>query len=600
MKYGFILFLLISIPFELFCQTCIKGDCKNGFGSCYYSNGGRYTGEFQLAKRTEKGIYYYANQNKYLGEWRNDLREGEGKLIFRNGDVYSGNFKADKMEGYGVMEFGSKDRYDGNWKLNKPSGKGTYYFAAGDRYEGDFVDARFEGEGTMFYRNGAKYVGQWKQSKKHGYGELITKEGKSIVAQWEADKPLKVLDESPAIAKDEVIVQQKPEETKKDEISQTPVIKDTVLESKINQQEAEKPIVQNEAKPQNPACDPEEKLPNCNTSYCADGKGIFYYSDGSKYVGQFELGEPHGKGICFYANGDRYDGYWDKHAPHGEGTMYFVSGLTYVALWDHGKVQKQLSRKQEFRLNPNIEVDQNPEVKIWAVVVGIARYEHMRSLKYSDDDAYRIYAFLKSPEGGALKDEQIRVLIDEDATRLKILQALNEVFLKADDNDVVMLYYSGHGLEGTFIPIDYDGTNNLISHEEIKDLLSRSKAKHKICYFDACYSGSLLAAKGPYSNSLLFFYDELDRTPGGTAFLMSSKNKEFSLEDGGLRQGIFSHFLIKGLKGQADTDLNKTITIKELFEYVYKNVREYTGNVQSPMIAGDYDEHMPVGFVRAD
>lgn len=62
----------------------------------------------------------------------------------------------------------------------------------------------------------------------------------------------------------------------------------------------------------------------------------------------------------------------------------------------------------------------------------------------------------------------------------------------------------------------------------------------------------------------------------------------------------FSHFLIKGLKGQADVDVNKTITIKELFDYVYKNVREYTGNVQSPMIAGDYDEHMPVGFIRKD
>jgi len=502
------------------------------------------------------------------------------------------------MEGYGVMEFSSKDRYDGNWKLNKPSGKGIYYFAAGDRYEGDFVDARFDGEGTMFYRNGAKYAGHWKFSKKDGYGELTDKEGKITIAQWEADKPIKILDVSPSEAKNEAIADNSAHENKQEEIKENQAINDTLAATKNNQALAENPKPTTEIKPQNPVCDPEEKLPNCNTSYCAEGRGIFYYSDGSKYVGQFELGEPHGKGICFYANGDRYEGNWDKHAPHGEGTMFFVSGLTYGALWDHGKVQKQLSRKQEFRLNPNIEVDQNPEVKIWAVVVGIARYEHMPSLKYSDDDAYRIYAFLKSPEGGALQDDQIRVLIDEDASRLKILQALNEVFLKADENDVVMFYYSGHGLEGTFIPIDYDGTNNLISHEEIKDILSRSKAKHKICYFDACYSGSLLAAKGPYSNSLLYFYDEIERTPGGTAFMMSSKNKEFSLEDGGLRQGIFSHFLIKGLKGQADLDLNKTITIKELFDYVYKNVREYTGNVQSPMIAGDYNESMPVGFIR--
>ena len=80
--------------------------------------------------------------------------------------------------------------------------------------------------------------------------------------------------------------------------------------------------------------------------------------------------------------------------------------------------------------------------------------------------------------------------------------------------------------------------------------------------------------------------------------MMSSKSKEFSLEDGGLRQGIFSHFLIRGLKGEADVNKNKTITVKELFDWVYTKVREYTGLAQTPMIAGDYDEKMPVGFIR--
>ncbi len=598
MNKCFILILLFILPATQQAQTCIKGDCRNGFGSCYYANGGRYTGEFQLGKRNGKGIYYYANQNKYMGEWLNDLREGEGKLFYRNGDIYTGNFKADKMEGYGVMEFNSKDRYTGNWKANKPSGKGIYFFAAGDRYEGEFADARFEGEGTMYYRNGARYAGHWKLSKKEGYGELIDKEGKLTIAQWQSDKPIKILEESGGHAKEQVVAQESPKEKE----SQIAEAKPDSLKTESKPEQKQDLVTESKTqnKQQSQGSESEEPLANCNTSFCANGKGIFYYSDGSKYVGQFESGEPKGKGICYYANGDRYDGLWENHAPHGEGTMYFVSGLTYGAIWDHGKVQKQLLRKQEFKLNPNIEIDQNPEVKIWAVIIGIARYEHMPSLKYSDDDAYRIYAFLKSPEGGALKDDQIRILIDEDATRLKILQALNEIFLKADDNDVVMLYYSGHGLEGTFIPIDYDGTNNLISHEEVKDILNRSKAKHKICYLDACYSGSLLAAKGPFSNSLLYFYDELDKTPGGTAFFLSSKNKEFSLEDGGLRQGIFSHFLIKGLKGMADFNKDKTITVKELFDYVYKNVREYTGNVQSPMIAGDYNERMPVGFIRED
>ena len=47
----------------------------------------------------------------------------------------------------------------------------------------------------------------------------------------------------------------------------------------------------------------------------------------------------------------------------------------------------------------------------------MASYKHMPALQYTDDDAYRMYAFLKSPEGGALKDEQIKILVDDAATK---------------------------------------------------------------------------------------------------------------------------------------------------------------------------------------
>ena len=85
----------------------------------------------------------------------------------------------------------------------------------------------------------------------------------------------------------------------------------------------------------------------------------------------------------------------------------------------------------------------------------------MPALRYTDDDAYRIYAFLKSPEGGALKDEQISILVDEAATRANILRQMEQTFSKAGPNDLVFLYFSGHGLKGSFLPIDFDGFNNI-------------------------------------------------------------------------------------------------------------------------------------------
>ena len=79
---------------------------------------------------------------------------------------------------------------------------------------------------------------------------------------------------------------------------------------------------------------------------------------------------------------------------------------------------------------------------------------------------------------------------------------------------------------------------------------------------------------------------------------MSSKGEEYSLEDGGLRSGIFSHFLVLGLKGAANQNGDDLVTIQELFDYVHQNVRMYTGNVQTPTLTGIFDPNMPVAFVR--
>ena len=78
------------------------------------------------------------------------------------------------------------------------------------------------------------------------------------------------------------------------------------------------------------------------------------------------------------------------------------------------------------------------------------------------------------------------------------------------------------------------------------------------------------------------------------ALIMSSKSEETSLESNNLRQGVFSHFLLEGLKGQADYNEDQTIVLKELFDYICHNVKEYTSRRQSPMIRGDYDPQMVI------
>lgn len=522
---------------------CLSGDCISGQGACIYPSGARYEGQFREGKPNGKGVLSFSDGREYTGDWKNGYRHGMGILSYPNGDKYTGEFDANQFDGRGIMAYASGNRYEGPWQDGKQEGRGVFFFANGDRYEGQFRRGLCEGEGAMFYSDGSVYSGQWANNVRHGRGKLSFPDGEEITGEWGEGQYLT-------------------------DWSKLAFHGDTA------------------------------NLPNCNLLYCQQGPGKYTYGDGSVYVGDFFNGQPEGSGTVYYASGSRYEGGWKQHTPHGRGVMYYHNGRIVGAIWDFGKPVKKLFEQGESEGPAPIPIDRDPQVKIWAVVVGAATYTHMPPLRYTDDDAYQLYAFLKSPEGGALPDEQVRLLIDEEAARKNILNALRATFLRADENDVILFYFSGHGLQGSFLPVDFDGYNNQLRHDEIKALLEESRAKHKIVLADACHSGSLLSMKTPLQIALKRYYEAFEQSSGGMALLMSSKGEEYSLEDGGLRSGIFSHFLVRGLKGAANQNGDELVTIQELFDYVHQNVRMYTGNIQTPTLTGQFDPKMPVAFVR--
>ncbi len=496
------------------------------------------------------GVMVYTNGEKYVGEFDNSKRHGQGVYFLSSGDKYVGTWKNDAYDGEGRLykRDGSVD--GGVWannKLTKPESNGArclsgdcsssysiYLFANGTKVVGNYKDGKPDGQVAVFYPNGAKYVGNFSNFEKEGIGILSHPDGLIEEGFWKND------------------------------------------------------AYSGAAKSRK----------GCVDGNCIDGRGTFIYGDYTKYIGNFSDSYAHGYGECYYSDGDYYKGEWQAHYFHGKGTMYYADGKVQDGIWKAGEFVGAASTSvTSTKTSSTTSAATLP--KVYAVLVGVARYNHMKSLKYTDDDAYRMFAFLKSPEGGALADDQIRILIDEDASKENILKSLEKTFSKAGPNDVVFFYFSGHGLKGAFLPIDYDGNNNRVEHAEIMAILDKCPAKSKVVIADACHSGSLHGAKGATAQSVIeTYYDAFSRSSGGTVLMMSSKAEETSIENNGLRQGIFSHFLIRGLKGAADNDENKLVTINELFEYVEANVKFYTNNYQTPVISGDYDIKMPMGVVR--
>ncbi len=556
---SFAAFLILLSFFSIDANAqCLSGNCYTGIGTYLYPSGAKFSGHFQKGKINGYGRLVFSDGRIYEGEWKDHYRKGKGVLTFPKGDVYKGNFNKSKFYGFGTMEYANGDLYQGSWKSDRPNGQGVMTFKSGDKYEGGFKHGRFDGEGTMKYATGEKYVGHWKANKREGDGTFYLTNGEVIVGFWGGDKYLG--EEQPQV------------------------------------------IVNTNS---NPATNLNNTtvLRNCNTNHCNSGRGRYNYTDGTVYIGAFEGGIPRGEGICYYANGDKYEGVWGISGPDGEGTYYFNNGRVANGLWSSGRLVKTQEEITPIQIPDGSKIDYDPAVKLWAVVIGVSEYEHLQKLKYTDDDAYRFYGFLKSPEGGSVPSEQVKVLVDEDATRKNILEAMNEMFGKADQNDIVMMYYSGHGIRGSFLPVNYNGFQNKLKHEEVMAILNASQAKHKICLADACYSGTLLAAKAVPSlvedNKVKKrFYEAFDRSKGGTAILLSSQADEVSLEDQGLRQGVYTHFLVRGLKGEADFNQDKVVGIDELYRFMSKRVHNYTAGIQTPVLKGNYDVNMPVGVLR--
>ncbi len=559
--------ILITFTVGLNAQ-CLSGNCFNGSGTYLYKSGAEYTGSFKNGRINGQGKLLFSNGNVYNGFWKDDYREGKGNLVFIDGGYYVGDFKKSQFSGHGEFNYPNGDQYIGDWRKNVPEGNGEYSFASGDQYKGQFKGGQFHGIGTMLYASGGQYMGHWAKNEKEGKGKIINADGIVQEGTWLAGELVKT-ENSPT--------QKNKTPKKKYEQHNSSVSTSSFLNSK-------------------------DKAKDCNKYFCDFEMGQYIFRDGTRYLGEFKGGKPIGKGTVFYANGDKYVGNWDTNRPQGNGILYFKNGRVLHALWDKGQVKRQIEKITNIP-DEVVEVDEDNEVKIWSVIVGVSRYTHMPTLKFTDDDAYHLYAFLKSPEGGAVPDEQITVLIDEDANKDQIIRTMKRKFHKADANDVIVFYFSGHGYDGSFLPFDFDGKNNLLSHTDLIQVLESSNAKHKVVFADACHSGSLnksntMAMKAPYSKKLNDYYSQFNDSKGGLALLMSSKETEYSLEDHGLRQGVFSHYLMRGLKGEANTNNDQIISIGELYKYVNHNVRLYTGNIQTPTITGDFDKNMPVGMIR--
>lgn len=251
----------------------------------------------------------------------------------------------------------------------------------------------------------------------------------------------------------------------------------------------------------------------------------------------------------------------------------------------------------------------------WAIIVGISRYAHASlNLQYADRDAEALYNLLLTPTGGGFKAEQICKLTNEAATTGNITRALRSFLKKPARDDLVLIYFACHGAPD----VDRPGNVYLLTHDtdpqdiagtalpmrEIDLSLRENLHSEKVIVLaDTCHSAAIGGGIGRRSitdDATLMnrYLQELSRSRGGIALLTSAEANEVSFEDAKWdRHGVFTYYLLKGMRGEADRDGDDVVTVGELFEYVRDNVKRATDNRQHPAIGTNpFDRTMPIAI----
>ncbi len=233
-----------------------------------------------------------------------------------------------------------------------------------------------------------------------------------------------------------------------------------------------------------------------------------------------------------------------------------------------------------------------------AIVIGVSDYQHLEpssgrigdliDLRYADDDARAFARFLKEdPRAGG--GWQVHEFIEGDAKIGPIFTKIGQVLGNAARNDLIYIFFSGHGVSDEFDPsqvflmtADTDPSRPFtgLPYGQLRARIANSSARHIVMFIDACRSGIVGFGKGE-NTAPAFNQDQLgDRIAEFSEqkiIFSSGRSVQASWEDEALGHGVFTHYLLRGLTGEAATRASPGfIDIGELESYVTQQVGDHS------------------------
>ncbi|OSZ80608.1 hypothetical protein CAP36_04980 [Chitinophagaceae bacterium IBVUCB2] len=256
----------------------------------------------------------------------------------------------------------------------------------------------------------------------------------------------------------------------------------------------------------------------------------------------------------------------------------------------------------------NFTPDQDIKETLHFIGIGIDKFADSKyNLQYSAKDIRDLSKKLKEKYGSNII---IDTFLNEDVT-VAAIKSLKQKLLKTNENDKVVIAYSGHGL----LSKEYDyylSTYSInfekpeeggLSYDDLENLLDSIPARKKLMLIDACHSGEVdkedLVALNASSDSLIkglkpvaykkenqlglknsfelmqSLFVNVGKSTGAT-IISAAAGTQFALERNDLKNGVFTFSILEAMKQYS------TMKISQLKKIVGERVEQLTKGMQKP------------------
>jgi uncharacterized caspase-like protein len=217
-----------------------------------------------------------------------------------------------------------------------------------------------------------------------------------------------------------------------------------------------------------------------------------------------------------------------------------------------------------------------------ALIIGNSQYQDPRlaQLVTPQEDVNDLAAILRAPDIGGF--EEVTTLVNETDANVRL--SIEDFFADKKPDDLLVIYFSGHGVRDEqgrlYLAVNNTRANRLrataipsIHHERNGSQPFQTASVD----LDCCHSGAFAQGSKAVTGESAGTGPAFEGIGYGRVVLTATDATQYAWEGdkviGQADRSVFTHYLIEGLRtGAADTDHDGTITLDEMYDYVYENV----------------------------